>query len=471
MPQATSTTERRKRQRKRPLGLVYVELSSVNGGMLRDLSEQGFAMRAMMPLHVGDVTPFSCSLDPGTRLEGQCKVLWVEEEGRVAGLQFTEVAAELPERIRHWLAEHFDGEAAPVVAAKPAVHEASSLKELREELRTITPGIHDAKQAPAKEVEASLETENVASEVAVPEITPIPVDATAPPEAAADVEIIKMELPGALAATPEVDMLPALEPLPDLPEIQVASEPEKMSGWLDRSMALLAVRMMLFLALVASAIVFHRPLGNAIVWLGLKIAGPSPTEVAPTPNSGVAFPPTPPAPALPSPPAAGSDTAVTPVPDSAPRNKEALPAPETAKKRVEVPPVTENPLPSLVLPPGKNAPPAALVPVPATDRSTTFNPPPVAGAEPAGQQEYLAAQEILKNRGNEAGLPEAVRLLWISVEKGNSNAEVALAELYRHGTGVAKSCDQTSILLTAAARKGNAEAHKRLEQFKAEGCE
>ncbi len=47
MSRATLSTERRKKQRKRPLGLVYVELSAANGGMLRDLSEQGFAMRSM----------------------------------------------------------------------------------------------------------------------------------------------------------------------------------------------------------------------------------------------------------------------------------------------------------------------------------------------------------------------------------------------------------------------------------------
>jgi TPR repeat protein len=61
--------------------------------------------------------------------------------------------------------------------------------------------------------------------------------------------------------------------------------------------------------------------------------------------------------------------------------------------------------------------------------------------------------------------------LWAAVEKGNSNAEVALAELYRTGHGVTKSCDQTEILLTAAAKKGNLDAQKRIEEFLKEGCE
>jgi TPR repeat protein len=88
-----------------------------------------------------------------------------------------------------------------------------------------------------------------------------------------------------------------------------------------------------------------------------------------------------------------------------------------------------------------------------------------------GQQEYLAAQEILKDKNAEGRMSEAVKLLWAAVEKGNSGAEVALAKLYRAGRGVSKNCDQAKILLTAAAKKGNAEAQSELNQFLREGCE
>jgi TPR repeat protein len=64
-----------------------------------------------------------------------------------------------------------------------------------------------------------------------------------------------------------------------------------------------------------------------------------------------------------------------------------------------------------------------------------------------------------------------VRLLWISVEKGNASAELTLAELYWHGEGVTHNCDQTRILLSAAARKGNVDALRRLQQFQQQGCE
>jgi TPR repeat protein len=107
---------------------------------------------------------------------------------------------------------------------------------------------------------------------------------------------------------------------------------------------------------------------------------------------------------------------------------------------------------------------------PATNKPSAQKPPSEPESE-AGEQEYLQAQEMLKSGDREGGFQEAVRLLWIAVEKGNSKAEVSLAELYRRGEGVARNCDQARILLTAAARKGNADAQRRLQKFLREGCE
>jgi TPR repeat protein len=107
---------------------------------------------------------------------------------------------------------------------------------------------------------------------------------------------------------------------------------------------------------------------------------------------------------------------------------------------------------------------------PATNKAPAQKPASELESEP-GEQEYLQAQELLKSGDREGAFQEAVRLLWIAVEKGNSKAEVSLAELYRRGEGVTRNCDQTRILLTAAARKGNADAQRRLDKFLREGCE
>jgi TPR repeat protein len=101
---------------------------------------------------------------------------------------------------------------------------------------------------------------------------------------------------------------------------------------------------------------------------------------------------------------------------------------------------------------------------------------PATPAEPAdnsaetGQQEYLQALQILRTPSRASEVPAAIQLLWAAVEKGNTSAEMELAEVFRTGKGVAKNCDQARILLTAAARKGNSEARKRLEALEREGC-
>jgi len=120
--------------------------------------------------------------------------------------------------------------------------------------------------------------------------------------------------------------------------------------------------------------------------------------------------------------------------------------------------------------PAKPKSPSTIPSAPATNQPVAQKPPTEPESEP-GEQEYSQAQNILKSGDREGGFQEAVRLLWIAVEKGNSKAEVLLAELYRRGEGVTRNCDQTRILLTAAARKGNAEAQRRLDKFLREGCE
>src|SRR3974390_2289 len=140
MPPRSVVSERRKEARKRPLSLVYVELSAANGGMLRDLTELGFAIRAMMPLQVGEVTAFSFSLDDVTRLEGRCKVLWVEEDGRLAGMLFTEVVTNVKEHVRTWLGlkQNYTPPPEPLALANKTSF-AKTMEGLREELRTVAP--------------------------------------------------------------------------------------------------------------------------------------------------------------------------------------------------------------------------------------------------------------------------------------------------------------------------------------------
>ena len=461
MPHNMVSTERRKDPRKRPLSLVYVELSAANGGMLRDLSELGFAMRTMMPLRVGEITPFTFSLDATTRLEGRCKVLWVEEDGRVAGLQFTEVPGNLRAQVRAWLGAKQAYTAPPTPPAPTTTtSQASTLEELREELRTVVarPEVPDRHEQPLRGLHAETATAKEETHAAAfleessPDKLPEDIHSKSTPEAAAETVVV-------------LESLPSLDPLPELDEAGFLTGGAKSAPWVSTATIALTMRILLVLALVAVAVVYHRPIGNAIVWLGLKIAGEDASAILPIPKSDISPPMSE---GEMSPAASNTEVAAPSTPEKSSNDATAAKTTTAAteKKPVEVPPVMENHSPTVA----KNPTSVSPIPLPATNKITPFTPP-VGATTDAGQQEYVAAQDILKSKNPEAALPEAVRLLWVAVEKGNSNAEIALAELYRQGRGVAKNCDQTKILLTAAAKKGNAEAQKHLDQFLAEGCE
>lgn len=522
----TLDTERRKENRKRPPSLVYVELASANGGMMRDICEEGFAIRAMMPLRIGDSTPFAFSLDASTRCEGSCQVLWVEEEGHVAGLKFTNVSPQLLEQVRVWLAEKETETEPPPVAP---TREVNTLDELRAELRGVKPRLEipppktpavdrvprEIPQAETPRVEsptverprvepARVEPPPIApSQVELPRVdlrrmeiprvqepTPAPraeekmreiptiEEMIAPPTPRGQEEITSRppeeeEYEQAPRETPtfaerfssqfeeSIQDAPAFEPLPELRELGLL---ETRAPRLDSSTVSLAIRILIFLALIAAGIVFHRDLGNGLIWLGAKLSGTE-TQTASAPQGPANPTPTPQTTQSSQPPVSSPGTAQDSLPTTELKQTNPAPSDAETKKPGSTPAVaTVNPANVAAKP--KNPAPSAL----ATNKAQAQKPASELEFE-AGEQEYSQAQEILKSGVREGGFQEAVRLLWIAVEKGNAKAEVSLAELYRTGEGVTKNCDQTRILLTAAARKGNAEAQRRLDAFLREGCE
>ncbi|HEV2305575.1 MAG TPA: PilZ domain-containing protein [Candidatus Acidoferrales bacterium] len=88
-----------------------------------------------------------------------------------------------------------------------------------------------------------------------------------------------------------------------------------------------------------------------------------------------------------------------------------------------------------------------------------------ASTQPFGQAEYLRAQRYLDGSGVTRDPAQAAEWFWRSLEAGDTNAALPLADLYLHGEGVSQSCIQARILLDAAVRKGNAEAARRLGQL------
>jgi TPR repeat protein len=215
-----------------------------------------------------------------------------------------------------------------------------------------------------------------------------------------------------------------------------------------------AVGIMLFLTLFAGSYVYHRELGQALIWLGHQIAGDE------TPESSKFVRPQVPAASHPAPEPAPSARTIEP---PAPVTQQ---SPETTASASAKLPAASDKTPS---PQIKGESPGSLVPL----TQVTRPPAPAAAGDnsvEAGQPEYLQALQILRSPGRSSEVPAAIQLLWAAVEKGNIGAEVDLAELFRTGRGVAKNCDQARVLLSAAARKGNAEARQRLEALQRQGC-
>lgn len=87
-----------------------------------------------------------------------------------------------------------------------------------------------------------------------------------------------------------------------------------------------------------------------------------------------------------------------------------------------------------------------------------------------GEAELATAQSYLYGVNGRKDTQEAAKWLWKAVGKQNRTALLLLADLYQHGDGVARSCDQAQLLLVAAAKKGLPEAGERLRYLQSAGC-
>jgi hypothetical protein len=96
--------------------LVYVELESRNGGMMLTVSEEGFTFRAVTSVRPSGRIPFSFIIRGNEKLEGYGEIKWTKDEGKVAGLQFTDVSTEFLNALRKWLNQL----SAPVVPSSEA---------------------------------------------------------------------------------------------------------------------------------------------------------------------------------------------------------------------------------------------------------------------------------------------------------------------------------------------------------------
>jgi hypothetical protein len=122
--------ERRQSPRKRFQNLLYVEIEPANGGMVLNFSEHGFGFRAVKRVRPNQEVKFAFNLDDKRRLEGRGRLEWTDKDGRVAGVQFTDISEEFQSEMRAWLstapecAGKFSKKSVPIPTS-PAIHQST----------------------------------------------------------------------------------------------------------------------------------------------------------------------------------------------------------------------------------------------------------------------------------------------------------------------------------------------------------
>lgn len=121
--------------------------------------------------------------------------------------------------------------------------------------------------------------------------------------------------------------------------------------------------------------------------------------------------------------------------------------------------------------------PAAPAPKPAVHH-VSQTPPRATGArtEPeiitrrSSTPEFETALAYLGDSSSSYDPATAAKWLWAATRKGDTAANILLADLYIRGDGVPQNCAQGRILLLAASQKGNEEATRKLQQVDAGAC-
>ena len=410
--------------------LVYVELDASNGGMMLTVSEEGFSFRAVSPVRTTSRTPFSFVIHGTEKLEGFGRIEWTKDDGKVAGLLFTDVTSGFLDSLRIWLAQlcaptappvttHTD--ASPEISYRPSYHTSRRNGEASRNgdhfPAAVEPPAPQQQSFEAPVVERPVFEQAYAKETIVPPIAGLGLSFGQP----------LLDEPGHSNGTSRISAPPvSVAPAPVLSEWSYPEPPARSRG--NGLVVTTAVVCLLGLAILLYS--YREVLGQSLISLGQRMSAnsePSPAQASKIPETPktaeeVQQPPTP----APSPadtkPAAGVQPQATSITDS----------------RYSV---RDN--------------------VPATKPDNTFQ-----------DARRNSTADAAPSNGNSPVTDPAdpIRSLWSAVSQGNTSAEVTLAKLYLIGGGVPKSCDQAKVLLQAAAKKGNGEAIDKLSQINKDGC-
>jgi hypothetical protein len=393
--------------------LVYVELEARNGGMMLTVSEEGFTFRAVTSVRSSGRIPFSFVINGTEKLEGFGEIKWTKDEGKVAGLQFTDISTEFLNALRRWLAQLSSPTGSP--SAETRTENAFNLDH---SLRTEPP------QPPP--LQPMIETQPR------PEFGMNFGQSLGSGTRQFDV---------AQASAPEISSTP----LPRSTHILTDWEypdglPAEPSSRGNGVVIAAGVACLLLLAVLLYS--FRETIGHSLISLGQTLSSPS--SSAPE-NSQ----------------AQSSDS-------SKPAEEVQQPAPPSASKQNN--PASNGDDKSPQSQATTNTGDKSEAVRPREDREKAVSSTPKAEAEFRDERPAPSSEEPAATTTRNLSPAEEVRALWSAVGQGNTAAEVTLAKLYMIGGGVPKNCDQARVLLRAAAKKGNSEAISKLSQITRQGC-
>jgi PilZ domain len=503
-------TERRRSRRRKPAHLVYLEFGRENGGMVKDVSEDGMRFHLINPVAVGQSLHFAVNIDATRRLEGQASMVWTDAGGKSGGMSFSDISAESRETLLAWLAE-IDS---PLSADPVAPSRLAPVPVTPEPIAPVPPAPGPVASSPD------------ASPVASPPISPIPVaPAPVPPRVMSPVST---EIPVEASARAAANLSSEIST-----ESFEASRPVTREDWIraarenvvpgERTIRPLAAMMIATGAATAAEekvqLVLpptHQELKPAEGTKFEKIAervdplreflrqpfDDNAFAHAPVEEDGAT---------LDEPPrnrwstsrvvmvlalaaicgAAAAFAAIAyrqTVGESIIELGEKIsgeprshaggdPDQRLAEPSPAVNSPTDSTSPETKRPAGSgdgnsNASPLSPTTQPASPPRTapiTQTHPQSLPQSPIPQTELAAGREIVPGKTKRS--PEDVASLWLAVQNGDATAEVQLANRYLTGDGVEKNCDQGRVLLQAAAKRGNELATKRLAEIADTGCQ
>jgi hypothetical protein len=422
-------SDRRQFSRNEPAKLVYARFGKANGGIVLNASPGGLCFQSVAPTQLSSVVELivSPSIKESIGITG--RIVWTDQDGKMGGLEFVDPPPEVKDRLMEWLLPQLPGE-----ITSPAT--LSGEKDSQPHLPVAA-------------------FENIPALNATP--SPVAEQVTAP----------VFELPRNYRKTSSVPrMFGGLSDAPDFSVNAPFQEIPKSRNWFARAVANLILFGLLLILPAVYIYNFHPLLAYSLIDRGEKLysklenlAGNETSNQATPQNSSV------------------------PKEDALPGST-AIPEKENSASDTNLEkPISSEPAATTGTELRQQAPVSgAEHPLASAEAQTPITNPKLKTA-PVGSQNTFTQQQIpkhaIRQRENLRPVsqtklpvdPNDPNELWLAVGQGDTNAEVTLANLYLTGRLVKKNCDQGRVLLTAASKKGNAEAISELRNLLRNGCQ